>query len=86
MPANSAYEKAAAALAMPAIRKEMRTAGPGRLVGDRSGQREDPGSDDAADADGGELPEAQRTRELTLVFRGDLADRFAAKNPRSTAK
>ena len=68
---------------MPATRNDRSTAGPGRLVGHRAGEREDAGADDAADADRGELPQPKHALQpaaLLQIFRFDVIDRLAAED------
>ncbi len=85
MPANSAYDRAAQALAMPATRNDRSTAGPCRVLRHRAGQGEDARADDAADADGGELPQPKHVLEsatLLQILRLDLVNRLAAEDTR----
>jgi hypothetical protein len=46
-------------------------------VRDRAGQREDPGADDAADADRGQLEEPEGAVEVGRGVVGDVVDRLA---------
>jgi hypothetical protein len=85
MLANSAYDKAAQALAMPATKNDKSTPGPAESFATAPGQGEDACADDAADADGGELPQPQYVLEsatLLQILRSDLVNRLAAENSR----
>jgi hypothetical protein len=52
---------------------------PRLLVRDGAGQGEDPRTDDAADADRGELPQAERALQPARRLRFDVLDGFAAQ-------
>jgi hypothetical protein len=51
------------------------------LVGHRAGQREDPGADDAADADRGQLPQPECPVQAAFGVAGDLVYRLAPEHP-----
>jgi hypothetical protein len=53
----------------------------GGLVGHRAGQGEDAGADDAADADRGQLPQAERAVQPAAFGLLDLLDRLAPEDP-----